>query len=321
MADDLWPLPKYSRDPVHQVAVGSAGRASTHGSACVHNVLGFAATQLVERRARVLRYGGVGGRAGSDGTAGAGWPCSWACSVAAPTPGWGRGRRRSARARSTVRRAREPAGRPRRCGSGTCRARAAATSPRSSPSARRYGVSTLIIKSGDGTDCGRSSTRTGLGAARQRAAGCARGSTCTATTRSPRRTSAPQAVHDGADCLMIDAEGEYEGKYVAAQTYITQLRELVGASYPGGAGRLPLRRLPPGVPVLGVPRPRRRAVQRARRCTGWTSARASTPCTRTRTRTTALYRRAIDPLGQVYEPAAGPDRRFRQLSRAYAPPA
>ena len=32
------------------------------------------------------------------------------------------------------------------------------------------------------------------------------------------------AVNDGADCLIIDAESEYEGKYVAAQSYITQLR-------------------------------------------------------------------------------------------------
>ena len=28
------------------------------------------------------------------------------------------------------------------------------------------------------------------------------------------------AVRDGADCLVIDAESEYEGKYVSAQTYI-----------------------------------------------------------------------------------------------------
>ena len=27
-----------------------------------------------------------------------------------------------------------------------------------------------------------------------------------------------EAVHDGADCLVIDAEGEYEGKYVQAQS-------------------------------------------------------------------------------------------------------
>ena len=38
------------------------------------------------------------------------------------------------------------------------------------------------------------------------------------------------AVHNGADCLMIDAEGDWEGgHYVEAQTYIRKLRSL--ASY------------------------------------------------------------------------------------------
>lgn len=41
-----------------------------------------------------------------------------------------------------------------------------------------------------------------------------------------------EAVGDGADCLVIDAEAEYEGKYAAAQTYIADLRAKIGAAYP-----------------------------------------------------------------------------------------
>jgi peptidoglycan hydrolase-like protein with peptidoglycan-binding domain len=41
-----------------------------------------------------------------------------------------------------------------------------------------------------------------------------------------------RAVSYGADCLAIDAEAEYEGKYASAQTYITDLREKIGAAYP-----------------------------------------------------------------------------------------
>ena len=37
---------------------------------------------------------------------------------------------------------------------------------------------------------------------------------------------------DGADCLVIDAESEYEGHYAAAQTYIDELRAKIGPSYP-----------------------------------------------------------------------------------------
>jgi hypothetical protein len=40
------------------------------------------------------------------------------------------------------------------------------------------------------------------------------------------------AVHRGADCLVIDAEADYEGKYAAADLYITRLRELIGEDFP-----------------------------------------------------------------------------------------
>jgi hypothetical protein len=47
------------------------------------------------------------------------------------------------------------------------------------------------------------------------------------------------AVKAGADCLVIDAESEYEGKYYAAQRYITRLRQLIGTSVPLGLAGLP----------------------------------------------------------------------------------
>ncbi|HXW58932.1 MAG TPA: peptidoglycan-binding domain-containing protein [Solirubrobacteraceae bacterium] len=48
-----------------------------------------------------------------------------------------------------------------------------------------------------------------------------------------------QAVSDGADCLVIDAESQYEGHYAAAQTYIGDLRAKIGASYPLGLASFP----------------------------------------------------------------------------------
>ena len=48
-----------------------------------------------------------------------------------------------------------------------------------------------------------------------------------------------RAVADGADCLVIDAEAQYEGHYAAAQTYITDLRAKIGASYPLGLASFP----------------------------------------------------------------------------------
>ena len=40
------------------------------------------------------------------------------------------------------------------------------------------------------------------------------------------------SVQRGADCLVIDAEGDYEGKYAAADRYIRSLRAAIGDSYP-----------------------------------------------------------------------------------------
>jgi len=48
-----------------------------------------------------------------------------------------------------------------------------------------------------------------------------------------------EAVANGADCLVIDAEGEYEGRYGAAQTYIADLRAKIGPAYPLGLASFP----------------------------------------------------------------------------------
>jgi peptidoglycan hydrolase-like protein with peptidoglycan-binding domain len=48
-----------------------------------------------------------------------------------------------------------------------------------------------------------------------------------------------RAVAAGADCLVIDAESEYEGRYGAAQTYIADLRAKIGPSYPLGLASFP----------------------------------------------------------------------------------
>jgi len=48
-----------------------------------------------------------------------------------------------------------------------------------------------------------------------------------------------EAVANGADCLVIDAESQYEGKYAAAQTYIDDLRAKIGPTYPLGLASFP----------------------------------------------------------------------------------
>ncbi len=124
-----------------------------------------------------------------------------------------------------------------------------------------------------------------------------------------------QAVHDGADCLIIDAEGEYEGKYVAAQSYITQLRKLIGGSYPVALAGFPYIDYHPGFPYsvfLGPGGAQYNSPQMY-----WMDIGTSVNDVYAHTYAyNRVYQRAIDPLGQV-NPPMGQVIRFRQLSRTY----
>jgi hypothetical protein len=57
-----------------------------------------------------------------------------------------------------------------------------------------------------------------------------------------------EAVTNGAECLVIDAEGEYEGHYAAAQRYIETLRAKIGPSYPLGLASFPYVSYHPSFP-------------------------------------------------------------------------
>jgi peptidoglycan hydrolase-like protein with peptidoglycan-binding domain len=48
-----------------------------------------------------------------------------------------------------------------------------------------------------------------------------------------------RAAAGGADCLVIDAEAEYEKRYGSAQTYISTLRAKIGPTYPLGLASFP----------------------------------------------------------------------------------
>jgi hypothetical protein len=125
------------------------------------------------------------------------------------------------------------------------------------------------------------------------------------------------AVADGADCLLIDAESEYEGKYISAQTYLTTLRALIGNRFPVALAGFPYIDFHPAFPYsvfLGPGGAQYNVPQMY-----WYEI--GTTVDRVYAHTYAynrVYQRAIFPLGQIYNsPPAGDIRRFRQLSRSY----
>jgi hypothetical protein len=124
-------------------------------------------------------------------------------------------------------------------------------------------------------------------------------------------------VARGADCLLIDAESDYEGKYVQAQTYITQLRRLIGGSFPVALAGFPWIDFHPAFPYsvfLGPGGAQFNVPQMY-----WFDIGTSVDNVYSHTyKFNRLYRREIDPLGQLTgNPPPSQIRRFRQLSRAY----
>jgi hypothetical protein len=126
-----------------------------------------------------------------------------------------------------------------------------------------------------------------------------------------------QAVAAGADCLVIDAEAEYEGHYGAAQTYIADLRAAIGASYPLGLATFPYVYYHTSFPYsvfLGPGGAQFNAPQMYWKAIGNSvdTAYANTYISN------RPYGRAIVPLGQTYEEPSQTDIvRFREEAALY----
>jgi hypothetical protein len=126
-----------------------------------------------------------------------------------------------------------------------------------------------------------------------------------------------EAVRDGADCLLIDAEAQYEGRYVAAQTYIRRLRDLIGRRFPVALASFPYVDFHPAFPYsvfLGPGGAQYNMPQMY-----WKDIGVSVDGVFAHTYIYNMpYRRKIFPLCQVSSSPPGHQIfRFRQISRAY----
>ncbi len=183
--------------------------------------------------------------------------------------------------------------------------------------AHRYGIHTLVIKSGDGTGVW-SQFNSGL-VARLHAAGLRVCAWQYVYGNHPVTEAyvGAHAVRDGANCLVIDAEAEYQGKYVSAQTYVHRLRDLIGSRYPVALAGFPYVDFHPSFPYsvfLGPDGAQYNAPQMY-----WRDIGVTTDAVFAHTYSyNMIYRRRIFPLGQVYgDPPGHQIFRFRQLARAY----
>jgi peptidoglycan hydrolase-like protein with peptidoglycan-binding domain len=126
-----------------------------------------------------------------------------------------------------------------------------------------------------------------------------------------------EAAANGADCLVIDAESEYEGKYAAAQTYIADLRAKVGPSYPVALASFPYVSYHPTFPYsvfLGPGGAQYNAPQMY-----WKDIGVSVDTVYANTYiANRIYERPIFPLGQTYGGATPSEiLRFREEAVDY----
>jgi putative peptidoglycan binding protein len=126
-----------------------------------------------------------------------------------------------------------------------------------------------------------------------------------------------RAVADGADCLVIDAETEYQGRYVQAQRYMKELRKLLGRNFPIALAGFPYIDYHPAFPYSVFLGPG--GVQYNMPQMYWKTIGVTVDSVYQHTyEFNELYQRPISPLGQVYDsPSIEQIHRFRSMSRYY----
>ena len=126
-----------------------------------------------------------------------------------------------------------------------------------------------------------------------------------------------EAVRKGADCLVVDAESAYEGRYAAADKYVDKLRRKIGGRFPTALTSFPFVDYHPGLPYsvfLGPGGVRYNLPQLY-----WHTIGVSVGEGYEHTfRFNRVYRRGIYPLGQTYDnPPIRQIRRFRRMAISY----
>jgi hypothetical protein len=186
--------------------------------------------------------------------------------------------------------------------------------------ARHYDIGTLIIKSGDGTSYWSQFSKSlvkALHAAGLRVCGW---QYVYGTQPGQEAKVGAQAAQAGADCLLIDAESEYEGKYVQAQKYIRVLRSRVGSGFRLGLASFPYVDFHPALPYSVFLGPGGAQFDVPQMYWQDIGDSPGTVYAHTYSMNTP-YKRAIVPLGQTYNsPPAGQIKRFRQLRWVYRAP-
>ncbi len=179
------------------------------------------------------------------------------------------------------------------------------------------GIGTLYIKAGDGDDAWSQFNKTLVGALHQGGLNVCAWQFVYGDSPVAEAKVGATAARRGADCLVIDAEGQYEGKYAAADRYIRALRARIGATFPLSLAAFPYVDYHPSFPYSVFFGPEGATVNQPQmywRAIG-TSVRAVYEHTFLFNR---LWGHPLYPLGQTYGVAGRRDiLLFRRFAESY----
>jgi hypothetical protein len=182
---------------------------------------------------------------------------------------------------------------------------------------QQYGVKTVFVKSSDGTNWWDQFSPELVSELKAAGMHVCAWQFVYGNSPTTEASLGARAAQTGADCLVIDAEGQYEGLYSQAQTYIENLRSLIGPDYPLGLASFPYVDYHPSLPYsvfLGPGGAQYNAPQ-----VYWKAIGTSVDTALAHTYLwNSVYGRRIFPLGQLYNaPSTSDISRFRSLSTGY----
>jgi peptidoglycan hydrolase-like protein with peptidoglycan-binding domain len=183
--------------------------------------------------------------------------------------------------------------------------------------AKRAGVGTVYIKAGDGGSIWRQFSTALVRALHRGGLNACAWQFVYGDHPVAEAHAAAAAIAKGADCFAIDAEGDYEGKYAAADLYVRTLRDAVGDGFPISLAAFPYVDYHPSFPYsvfLGPGGATFNQPQMYWKTIG-TSVRAVYEHTYLYNR---IWGHPIHPIGQTYEaPSKGALRLFRRFAASF----
>jgi hypothetical protein len=183
--------------------------------------------------------------------------------------------------------------------------------------AKRSGIGTVYVKAADGGGAWSQFSSSLIGALHANGISACAWQFVYGDAPVAEARAGAAAVAKGADCLVIDAESDYEGKYAAADRYIRTLRAKIGDAFPLSLAGFPYVDYHPAFPYsvfMGPGGATYNQPQMYWKAIG-TSVRAVFEHTYLYNR---LWGHPIYPIGQTYEaPGAGSLRLFRRFAASY----